>query len=147
MTDERKIPLLYTNTRNGNTQTVPLSQGEVAQVDCARQRQAVVSRQALAVFITADADLQNVGVSQDFHQAERERLLAAAKRQQPHEDAQARTRGHLQQGDGGGATLHGHLTGEQRPGQTEPRARGNVTRKFHPFDKYEITISVLQLHR
>ncbi|TNN38835.1 hypothetical protein EYF80_050997 [Liparis tanakae] len=64
---------------------------------------------ALAVFVTADADLQDVGVSQDFHQAERERLLAAAKRQQPHEDAQAGTRGHLQQGHGGGATLHGHL--------------------------------------
>lgn len=93
-----------------------MSQGKVAQVHRAGQRQAVVSRQALAVFITADADLQDVRVSQDLHQAEGERLLGAAKRQQPHQDAQTRVRGHLQQGDGGGSAFHGHLQEEAAAG-------------------------------
>lgn len=68
----------------------PLSQGKVTQVDCTRQRQTVVPRQALAVFIATDANFQNVRVSQDLYQAEREGLLWAAKRQQPDQDAETR---------------------------------------------------------
>lgn len=95
--------------------SVPLSQSKVAQIDCARQRQAVVTRQSLAVLVAADADFQNVRVSQNLDEAEGKRLLSAAKRLQPHQDAQTRIRGHLQQGDGRGSAFHRHL---RQKGQT-----------------------------
>ena len=76
-------------SKNRVNQTVPLSQGKVAQVNRTRQRQTVVTRQSLSVFIAADTNFQNVWVSERFHQAERERLLVTAKRQQPNQDTQA----------------------------------------------------------
>lgn len=44
-----------------------LSQGKVTQVDRARQRQAVVTRQPLSVFVATNSDFQDVGVSEYFH--------------------------------------------------------------------------------
>lgn len=111
----RQTVVLDLNKKKSHSQqlrcspSVPLSQSKVAQIDCARQRQAVVARQSLAVLVAADADFQDMWVSQDLDEAEGKWLLSAAKRLQPHQDAQTRIRGHLQQGDGRGSAFHRHL--------------------------------------
>lgn len=82
-----------------------MSQGEVAQIERTRERQAVVARQPLGIFVATDAHFKNALVSQDLREAEGE----AAERLQPHQDAQTRIRGHLQQGHGRRSAFGGDL--------------------------------------
>lgn len=65
MTDKKKQK--KSSEHQQRTVAAPLSQGKVAQIDRTRQRQAVVAGQALAVFVAADTNFQNVWVSEDLH--------------------------------------------------------------------------------
>lgn len=48
-------------------QTVLLSQGQVSQINRARERQAAVARQAFAIFVAADSDFKKARVSEELH--------------------------------------------------------------------------------
>lgn len=56
----------WVKIKKQTNKSVLLSQGEVAQINCTWERQAVVAGQALAVVVATDADFKNARVSEDL---------------------------------------------------------------------------------